>query len=105
MRIPGQIEQRTHDYARHGTTALFAALDAKTGKSKAKTQPRHCSIEFHKFLDTIKQNVSAEMDAHLILDSYSTHKMHLIHDWMTRRRSVYLHFTPTSSSWLNLVER
>jgi len=102
---PGQIERRTHDYARHGTTTLFAALDAKTGELIGQTQPRHRSVEFRKFLDTIEENVPAELDVHLILDNYGTHKTQLIRDWLVKRPRFHLHFTPTSSSWLNLVER
>ena len=102
---PGQIERRTHDYARHGTTTLFAALDTRTGELIGKTQPRHRSVEFRKFLDTIEQNVPAELDVHLILDNYGTHKTQLIRDWLVKRPRFHLHFTPTSASWLNLVER
>lgn len=102
---PGQIEQRTHDYVRYGTTTLFAALDAKTGELIGKTQPRHRSVEFRRFLDTIERNVPAELDVHLILDNYGTHKTQLIRDWMLKRPRFHLHFTPTSASWLNLVER
>jgi len=102
---PGQIERRTHDYARHGTTTLFAALDAKSGELIGQTQRRHRSLEFRNFLDTIEQNVPAELDVHLILDNYGTHKTQLIRDWLVKRPRFHLHFTPTSSSWLNLVER
>src|SRR6202795_1309915 len=75
---PGQIERRTHDYARHGTTSLFAALDTKSGELIGQTQPRHRSVEFRSFLDTIEQNVPPELDIHLILDNYGTHKTQLI---------------------------
>lgn len=102
---PGQIERRTHDYVRHGTTSLFAALDAKTGKVIGQTQQRHRSEEFRKFLDTIEANVPAELDVHLILDNYGTHKTALIRKWLAKRPRFHLHFTPTSASWLNLVER
>lgn len=102
---PGQIERRTHDYVRHGTTSLFAALDAKTGKLMAKCQKRHRSVEFRKFLDHIDSAVPQELEVHLILDNYGTHKTKLIHDWLARRPRFHLHFTPTSASWLNLVER
>ena len=102
---PGQIERRTHDYKRHGTTSLFAALDTKTGKIIAQTQRRHRSEEFRKFLDTIERDVPREMDVHLILDNYGTHKTQLIHRWLAKRPRFHLHFTPTSASWLNLVER
>jgi len=102
---PGQIERRTHDYARHGTTSLFAALDTKTGALIGQTQRRHRSVEFRTFLDTIEQNVPPELDIHLILDNYGTHKTQLIRDWLVKRPRFHLHFTPTSASWLNLVER
>lgn len=102
---PGQIERRTHDYVRHGTTTLFAALDTKSGELIGKTQRRHRSQEFRNFLDTIEQNVPRELDVHLILDNYGTHKTQLIRDWLVKRPRFHLHFTPTSASWLNLVER
>ena len=102
---PGQIERRTHDYARHGTTSLFAALDTKSGELIGQTQRRHRSVEFRNFLDTIEQNVPPELDVHLILDNYGTHKTQLIRDWLAKRPRFHLHFTPPSASWLNLVER
>jgi transposase len=102
---PGQIERRTHDYVRHGTTSLFAALDAKTGKVIGQTLQRHRSEEFRKFLDTIEANVPAKLDVHLILDNYGTHKTARIRNWLARRPRFHLHFTPTSASWLHLVER
>jgi len=77
---PEQIERRTHDYARHGTTTLFAALDTKTGELIGRTQARHRSVEFRKFLDTIEQNVPDELDVYLILDNYGTHKTQMIRD-------------------------
>lgn len=102
---PGQVERRTHDYARHGTTSLFAALDAKTGAVLAACQPRHRSREFRKFLDQIEGNVPADLDVHLILDNSSTHKSPPIRRWLTKRPRYHLHFTPTSASWLNQIER
>jgi len=102
---PGQIERRTHDYARHGTTSLFAALDTKSGTLIGETQRRHRSVEFRAFLDTIEKNVPQELDVHLILDNYGTHKTQLIRDWLAKRPRFHLHFTPSSASWLNLVER
>jgi transposase len=102
---PGQAERRTHDYKRHGTTSLFAALDARTGKIIGQNQQRHRSTEFRNFLDTIEKNVPEELDVHLILDNYGTHKTKLIRDWLARRPRFHVHFTPTSASWLNLVER
>jgi transposase len=102
---PGQVERRTHDYVRHGTTSLFAALDAKSGKIIGQLQRRHRAIEFRKFLDTIDAAVPGELEVHLILDNYGTHKTPMIHRWLARRPRFHLHFTPTSASWLNLVER
>ena len=102
---PGQIERRTHDYARHGTTSLFAALDTKTGKVIGQNQQRHRSAEFRNFLDTIERNVPEELDVHLIMDNYGTHKTELIKNWLAKRPRFQVHFTPTSASWLNLVER
>ena len=102
---PGQIERRTHDYARHGTTSLFAALNTKTGKVIGQNQQRHRSEEFRNFLDTIEKNVPEELDIHLIMDNYGTHKTKLIKDWLAKRPRFHVHFTPTSASWLNLVER
>jgi len=102
---PGQVERRTHDYKRHGTTSLFAALDAKTGDIIGETHRRHRSVEFRAFLDTIEKNVPPELDVHLILDNYGTHKTELIRNWLAKRPRFHLHFTPTSASWLNLVER
>ena len=102
---PGQAERRTHDYRRHGTTALFAALDVKTGTVLAETHQRHRSVEFRKFLKTIDARVPAALDVHLILDNYGTHKIPIIRRWLAKRPLFHLHFTPTYGSWLNLVER
>lgn len=102
---PGQVERRTHDYVRHGTTSLFAALDAKSGKIIGQLHRRHRAREFRQFLDTIDAAVPAELDLHLILDNYGTHKTPMVHRWLARHPRFHLHFTPTSSSWLNLVER
>jgi transposase len=102
---PGQVERRTHDYTRHGTTSLFAALDVKAGTVIGECHRRHRSVEFRKFLDTIDANVPPALDVHLILDNYGTHKTALIHRWLAKRPRFHLHFTPTSASWLNLVER
>jgi len=102
---PGQIERRTHDYERHGTTSLFAALDIKTGTVMAQTHRRHRSVEFRKFLDMIDQQVPAQLQVHLVLDNYGTHKTPLIHTWLAKRPRFHLHFTPTYASWLNQVER
>jgi transposase len=102
---PGQVERRTHDYVRHGTTSLFAALDAKTGQVIGELHRRHRAIEFRKFLDTVDAAVPAALDVHVILDNYGTHKTPLIHRWLARRPRYHLHFTPTGASWINLVER
>jgi len=102
---PGQVERRTHDYVRHGTASLFAALDLKTGMVIGECHRRHRAIEFRKFLKTIDEAVPRELDVHLVLDNYGTHKTPLTRQWLARRPRFHLHFTPTSSSWINLVER
>jgi transposase len=102
---PGQIERRTHDSKRHGTTSLFAAFNVASGPVLGQLHRRHRSREFRRFLDTIEQNMPAELDIHLILDNYGTHKTQLIRRWLAQRPRFHLHFTPTSASWLNLVER
>ena len=102
---PGQAERRAHDYKRHGTISLFAALDTQTGAVLGKTFRRHRAHEFRQFLDLIEQRVPVELDVHLILDNSSTHKTAVIRRWLLRRPRFHVHFTPTSSSWLNLVER
>jgi len=102
---PGQIERRSHDYKRHGTTSLFAALNVKTGTVIGECHRRHRSIEFRKFLDTIDLNVPRSLEVHLILDNYGTHKTAIIRNWLAKRPRFHVHFTPTSASWINLVER
>ena len=102
---PGQPERRTHDYVRHGTTSLFAALEVKSGTVIGECHARHRAIEFRKFLDTIDASVPPDLDIHLILDNYATHKTALIRRWLAKRPRYHVHFTPTSASWLNLVER
>jgi len=102
---PGQAERRTHDYRRHGTTSLFAALDAKTGKVIGETHRRHRSIEFRKFLDRIDASVPPKLDVHIIMDNYGTHKTPRIRAWFAQRPRFHVHFTPLYGSWLNLVER
>lgn len=102
---PGQPERRTHDYLRHGTTTLFAALDVATGKVIGECYSRHRSREFLRFLRTIDQEVPEELDVHLILDNYSTHKTPTVQRWLAKRPRFHVHYTPTYSSWLNLVER
>jgi transposase len=102
---PGQVERRTHDYARHGTTSLFAALDVKTGTVIGELHRRHRSLEFRKFLDTIDEAVPSDLDVHLVLDNYGTHKTASVRRWLAKHPRFHVHFTPTSASWLNLVER
>ena len=102
---PGQAERRTHDYKRHGTTSLFAALNVKTGKVMGQTHHRHRSIEFRKFLDRIDAGVPPDQEVHIIMDNYGTHKTPLIRAWFAKRPRFHVHFTPTYGSWLNLVER
>ncbi len=101
---PGQPERHRHDYKRHGTLDLFAALDVRAGTVIGACQPRHRRAEFQAFLDTIDARVPASLPVHLILDNASIHKTKLVGDWLRRRPRFHLHFTPTSSSWLNLVE-
>jgi len=102
---PGLPERRTHDYVRHGTTTLFAALDVATGRVIGQTQRRHRSTEFLKFLRTVEANVPEALDIHLVLDNYGTHKTDAIKRWLAARPRFHVHFTPTSASWLNQVER
>ncbi len=102
---PGQVARRSHDYTRHGTTSLFAALDIATGRVIGKCFPRHRAIEFRKFLDEIEANVPRDLDVHLVMDNYATHKTPLIRNWLVRRPRWHVHLTPTSSSWLNQIER
>ncbi|QDQ29178.1 IS630 family transposase [Chitinimonas arctica] len=101
----GKAETRTHDYKRHGTTSLFAALDVATGKVIGQLKRRHRSVEFLQFLNTIDASVPADLDIHLIMDNYGTHKTEKVRAWFASRPRYHLHFTPTSASWLNLVER
>jgi transposase len=102
---PGQPARRSHDYTRHGTTSLFAALDIATGKVIGKCYSRHRATEFRKFLDEIEAAVPRDLDVHLVMDNYATHKTPLIRNWLAKRSRWYVHLTPTSSSWLNQVER
>ena len=103
--MPGTPERRTHDYKRHGTTSLFAALNAATGEVIGKCYNRHRAQEFKKFLVEIEANVPGDMDIHIVMDNYATHKTPAIRKWFARRPRWHVHFTPTSASWLNLVER
>ena len=102
---PGQAERRSHDYKRHGTTSLFAALDIATGEIIGKCFPRHRAREFRKFLDLVEANVPGDLDIHIVMDNYGTHKTKAIRDWFAKRPRWQAHFTPTSASWLNQVER
>jgi transposase len=102
---PGQVERRTHDYKRHGTTSLFAALDVKAGTIIGKCMSRHRATEFRKFLDEVERNVPTNLDIHVVMDNYGTHKTKLIRNWFAKRPRWHLHFTPTSASWINQVER
>lgn len=102
---PGQAARRSHDYKRHGVTSLFAALDIATGRVIGKCYPRHRAKEFRRFLDEIEANVPKGFDVHLVMDNYATHKTQLIRDWLAKRPRWHVHLTPTSSSWLNQVER
>jgi transposase len=102
---PGIPERRTHDYARHGTTTLFAALDIATGEVIGELHRRHRSSEFLQFLRTIEANVPPQMNIHLVMDNYGTHKTPTIRAWFARNPRFHVHFTPTSASWLNQVER
>jgi transposase len=101
----GTTERRTHGYRRHGTTSLFAALDVATGRVIGECHRRHRSQEFLQFLETIAARVPAALDVHLILDNYGTHKTPRVRRWLARHPRFHVHFTPTSASWLNLVER
>jgi transposase len=103
--LPGVPERATHDYRRAGTSSLYAALDLTTGKVIGALHSRHRAIEFKQFLQTLDRQVPAELDVHLVLDNSSTHKTPAIQRWLAAHPRFVLHFTPTSSSWLNLVER
>ncbi len=102
---PGQVERGTHDYKRHGTTSLFAALELKTNRVIGQLHRRHRSQEFRQFLDAIEAQVPAELDVHLVADNYGTHKTAMIRKWFAKRPRFHVHFTPTYGSWINLVER
>ena len=102
---PGQCARHTHDYARHGTTTLFAALDVKSGRVIGSLHKHHRAKEFLGFLRKIDGEVPANLDVHLILDNYTTHKVPAVKRWLVRNPRFHLHFTPTYSSWMNLVER
>ena len=103
--VPGRAGTMTHDYKGNGTTTLFAALDVLTGTVIGQCLPRHRHIEFIKFLNTIDREVPKGLQIHLVLDNYATHKHVEVQKWMKRHNRFHFHFTPTSSSWLNQVER
>ncbi|QBI20617.1 IS630 family transposase [Egibacter rhizosphaerae] len=103
--LPGTPQRATHDYVRHGTTSLFAALDLATGQVIGQHRRRHRAAEFKKFLNQIDAEVPDHLDVHLVLDNYATHKTPEIQRWLLRHPRFHLHFTPTGASWLNLVER
>jgi transposase len=102
---PGLPARQTHDYQRHGTTTLFAALNMLDGKVIGECVPRHRSQEFVRFLKKIDRETPARLDLHLIVDNYSTHKSPMVKRWLARHKRFHLHFVPTGSSWLNMVER
>ena len=102
---PGVAERRSHDYVRHGTTSLFAALNVKTGEVIGELHRRHRAIEFRKFLGTIDTNVPADLEVHVVCDNYGTHKAPAVRSWLAKHPRFHIHFTPTYSSWLNQVER
>lgn len=102
---PGALERRTPDYFRHGVTSLFAALDIATGKVIGRCFPQHRSQEFRAFLTLLDQSIPVDLEVHLVLDNYATHKSALVQRWLLKRPRFHLHFTPTHASWLNQVER
>jgi transposase len=104
---PWQVERHTHDYARHGTTSLFAALNARTGKVIGRCHQRHRHQEFLKFLKHVDASLEKEpgIEIHLVMDNYATHKTSAVRRWLTKHPEYHVHFTPTSASWLNQVER
>jgi transposase len=103
--LPGTPERATHDYKRSGTSSLYAALELTTGKVVGRLHSRHRAIEFKQFLQTLDREVPADLDVHLVLDNSSTHKTPAIRRWLLAHPRFVVHFTPTSASWLNLVER
>jgi transposase len=102
---PGQVERRTHDYQRQGTTSLFAALELKTRRVIGQLHRRHRSSEFRQFLDEIEAQVPAGLEVHIIMDNYGTHKTAIIRKSFAKCPRFHVHFTPTYGSWINLVER
>ena len=102
---PGQVERRTHDYKRHGTTSLYAALNVKSGEVTGRTFSRQRARELRAFLNEIQANVPEDLEIHIILDNASAHKSALIRRWLERHPRLHFHYTPTYASWINLVER
>jgi transposase len=102
---PGRLGTLTHDYKRNGTTTLFAAIDVAEGMIIAECMPRHRHQEWLKFLKRIDAETPSNLDLHLIVDNYATHKHPTVQRWLKRHKRFHMHFTPTSSSWLNLIER
>ena len=103
--LPGTPERRTHDYVRHGVTSLFAALDVASGQVIGSLHRRHRSVEFRRFLTKLDKEVPQDLDVHLVCDNYATHKTDTIGRWLATHPRFHVHFVPTSSSWLNQVER
>jgi transposase len=103
--FPGRLKTMTHDYKRNGTTTLFAAIELAEGRIIAECMPRHRHQEWLKFLKRIDAETPAEMDLHLIVDNYATHKHPKVQSWLKRHKRFHVHFIPTSSSWLNVIER
>jgi transposase len=102
---PGVPSRQSHDYERHGVTSLFAALNVKTGEAITACHRRHRHQEFLKFLEQIEASIAAGTEIHIVLDNYGTHKVSKVRKWFQRHPRYHIHFTPTSASWLNLVER
>jgi transposase len=103
--VPGVPERRTPSYVRHGTTSLFAALDVASGFVIGKCYKRHRAVEFLDFIKQVDAQVPRDLDVHIIMDNYATHKTAAIRAWLARRPHYHVHFTPTSASWINQVER
>jgi hypothetical protein len=102
---PGVPARQSHDYERHGVTSLFAAMDVASGVTISNCYRRHRHQEFLRFLNEIEANLPAKLDVHLVMDNYGTHKVAKVRSWLARHPRYHVHFTPTSGSWLNLVEQ
>ena len=102
---PGQPERRSHDYTRHGTLSLFAALETATGKIVGRCFARHRARAFRTFLNTVEANVPTDHEVHIVMDNVSSHKTEAIRNWFAQRPRWHVHYTPTSASWINRVER